>query len=302
MHINDALERFLTKRRETMSVNTITGYRAAVKSLVEFGIERTRDLTRARVSDWIAKRLENDLAPATINTQLAAILSIASELERQELFPLQRLMGLRRLRLRAEPIAEPDYLSREDVARLRVAALAIDPQLDLAIAFAVFAGMRLHELRRLHAEDLVIGERETKPFIRVLRKRGEIKNKKSRLTPIAVAFAADLRRRELPPGPIFPQRHPNAASIYVGQGTLQDWFRKARDEAKLHTCTWFTLRHSFASHLRQHGVELGLVSGWMGNTVRICEAFYAAMGPGGNELVERGFADPPAKQPVGEVA
>jgi integrase len=296
MNLQDALERFARSEGETLAPNTLSNYRSAVRSLIAFGVTTTRQLTRANVAAWIAKRRREDVAPVTINTQLAGVLSVASALERESLFPLKRLRGLRRLRIRgvASDTPDPSFLTRDEVARLRVEALALDPQLDLAVAFAVFGGLRLNELRRLHGEDLVIDPNESKPYIRVLRARGETKTRRSRSAPIARAFADDLLRRELPAGPIFPPRNRNGRGLYMSRETLKTWLRETRDRSELYHCTWFVLRHCFASYLRQNGVELSLVSGFMGNSVRVCEKHYASIGPGGNAQVERGFAERPS--------
>lgn len=165
MDAQEALESF--KGSENVAANTLHAYQCAISSLLKFGqgLEDTKGWTRANLTAWIQWRKKNDVQPQTINTQLAGILSIASHLERAGRFPLKRLQQIRRLRLRGVVTPEPYYLQRDEVARLRLEAQALNPQLDLAIAFAVFAGLRLNELRKLHAEDLALdGEM---PFVRV---------------------------------------------------------------------------------------------------------------------------------------
>lgn len=290
MDILEALEFF--RATQPVADHTMANYSSAVRSLTEHGLTDTKQLTRSNLATWVAARTKEDASPTTVNTQLAGILSICSTLERAGRFPLKRLEQIRRLRLRGVVTPEPYFLKREEVARLRLEAQAIHQKLDLAVAFAVFAGLRLNELRKLHAEDLCL-EGET-PYVKVLRIRGETKTKRSRAAPIAKAFAADLKRREFPAGPIFTPEHANNPQPYLSRETLRAWLAEARDRAGLYRCTWPVLRHCFASYLRQGGVELSLVSGFMGNTVRVAEKFYAAMGPGGNTAIEKGFAEPAA--------
>lgn len=295
MKLTEALARFERSRADAISPFTLANYRAAVKSLAESGIKTTKTLTRANVAGWIDAQQKSDLVAATINTKLTAILSIASFLESQGLFPMPRLLGLRKLRVKEGTPATPTYLTRDEVALFRVACMAVEEQLDLAVSLSIFAGLRFSEMRHLHREDLRIeGEDEAAPFIRVLRMRNETKTRRDRAVPIARAYAGWLRAKELPVGPVFPARICLNKGAYLSQRSLELWFWEARELSGLHHVTWHTCRHTFASWLRQNGVELARISGFLGNTVKICERFYAAMGPGGDPIVERGFAEPEA--------
>lgn len=283
MKLFEALRRFEAARGADAVASTMHTYRSVLRSLEAFGIVATAELTRARVGAWLAKRTAEDLAPSTINTQLAALLSIVSHLERLGLFPLQRLLHLRRLRQKVQPAPPPVFLTRDELARLHVAALSVNEQIGTAIMLAVFAGLRLGELRALQRSHLFL--EGDSPYVFVARDGHG--RRMARTTPIARVFARELAARVPPAGPIFPPQHPNCRGAHVAKGTLQEWLRQARDAAGLHHVTWFVLRHSFASYLRQGGAELSKISGWMGNTVRICEKHYAALAPGGDEQVEK---------------
>jgi integrase len=283
MLLTEALRRFEATCGASIAPSTLHTYRSALRSLQAFGITTTKDLARARVAAWLAKRAAEDLAPSTINTQLAAVLSIVSFLERSALFPLERLMNLRRLRMKMQAAPPPVFLTRDELARLLVAAAAVHPCLVTAVLLAVFAGLRLSELRALERDHFFL--EGPLPYVYVARDGHG--RRTARTVPIARTFAQRLRL-ELPvAGPIFPPMHPNCRGAYVAKGTLQEWLRRARDQAGLYHVTWFVLRHSFASYLRQGGVELSKISGWMGNTVRICEKHYAALAPGGDGQVEK---------------
>lgn len=188
--------------------------------------------------------------------------------------------------MRTKPQPPALFLTREAVAKLRSAALAVDPDLDLAISFAIFAGLRLSEIQKLCREDLDLDGRAS--FVRIA-KDGHGR-RHPRTTPIAKEFAAELLARGLPAsGPIFVRRYAFGKTPYLGHGTFKKWLREARDAADLYFVTWFVLRHCFASWLRQGGVELSKISGWMGNTIRVCEKHYASLAPGGDPEIERGF-------------
>lgn len=283
MLLTEALDRFGRDRADGISKQTLHTYKAGIRSLAEHGMTTTRDLTRARVAEWVSARMTRELAISTINVQLAGVLSVLSHLERRGLFPLQRLLELRRLRERALPSLPPVFLTRDELARLLVAALSVHPLAALSILLAVFAGLRLSELQELERSAVFLdGEL---PYVFVAR---DGHGRRSRRTvPIARAFAKRLSSELPTEGPVFPALHSNSPTGRVGKKTFQVWLGEARDRARLYHVTWFTLRHSFASYLRQGGVELSKLSGWMGNTVRICEKHYAALAPGGDPDAEK---------------
>jgi integrase len=283
MLLAKALERFEADRTETMSRQSLHTYRAAVRALEQDGFKSTRDLTRGRLAEWLLKRRERDLAPSTINVQLGAVLSVLDHLERAGLFPLQRLHELRRLRVKVGPLPVPHFLQAEELTRLRLAAMAIHHLAELAVMLGVFAGLRLEEIRGVDFEHMHL--EDELPWI-FIPKDGHGRGR-ARTTPIAKAFARDLKARHLPPGPLFPAIHPNSATDRVGKGTLQNWLREARDRADVPRANYFILRHCFASWLRQGSAEISLISGFMGNSERVCASFYSALAPGGHEAIEK---------------
>jgi integrase len=285
MLLTEALKRFEVSK-ENLTPQTMHTYRSAMKALALEGMTSTKHLTRGRIAAWLAKRVANGLAITTVNTQYAAVLAVCSHLERLELFPLQRLHQLRRLRLRNDPAEAPVFLTRDELARLHVAALTVNTRLELAMRLALFGGLRLTELRMLDREDCHLEVEQ--PYIYV-KKDGHGRGF-ARTVPIARAFALYLLERMPASGAVLPPMHPNNPGSHVSKGTLQAWLRAARDRAQLFHVTWFTLRHTYGSYLRQGGVELSKLCGWMGNTVRVCERFYAALAPGGDPQVEKLFA------------
>lgn len=300
MKLTAALELFQKDRGDTIAKQTLHTHRYALRSLSEAGLTDTKDMTRGKVAEWLSTRREKDLAATTINVQLASVLSLLSHLEKQGKFPLQRLHQLRRLRMKQPPAERPYFLNGEQFSKFRFYALSVHPQLELAVMFAVFGGLRLNEIRRVASEDLIIGEDVGLPYIRVLNKGRleQTKTRRERVTPIAQNFAAELRARNLPPGPIFAPISVQSHGPYLSRETLRLWLADARDKAELHKVTWLTLRHCFASWLRSGGVEISKICGWMGNTARVCEAFYAALAPGGDSAIEKMFgAGSPAAPP-----
>lgn len=291
MKLYDALKRFSDDHPET-AAGTLRGYHAAVASLDAHGIKTTQHLTRERLSAWIAQRRDEGVLDTTIITQLGGVLSIASHLERVGLFPLTRLRHIRRVRPRRPTTPPPDYLSREEWARLRLAARAEGEWLDVAVGIALFCGLRLNEIRRLHREDLRIdGEDAEAPYLRV-GYRHPTKTRRPRTVPIAKPFAADLRARELPPGPIFPPRNALGRGPYMHEQTFKRGLMAAREASGVERGGWSLLRHTFASHVRQHGIGLSVIAGLLGNTRRVAEEFYASIGNGADvPRIDSAFAE-----------
>lgn len=278
---------------EGMAKSTLANYEGAIRSLVRHGVTTTEAATRRRVAEWLEALRSGGRTANTCNTKLAGVLSVLSFAEKREIFPLEQLMGLRRIRLRFDPTPEPDYLSREQLCRLRIAALSIHEKLDLAVAFSFFAGLRMMEFLRLEKEDLKVwGSSESKPFLVVSRERGETKTKRSRTTPIPAVFAAELRDRVFDEGPVFPPLKEDARGRHMSFQTMKEWLYEARRRAGLPGTKWPSLRHSFFTHLVQSGVSLDKCCKWGGNTRRVAEKFYTAQIPGFDPDIERAFGAP----------
>lgn len=299
MQLEEALKLFL--RDHDVSVHTAAGYKAAIDMLGGAGMKKVEDVTRPRFAAWVDSRLERGIRPTTIRVQIGGICSVLGHLERLGKFPLAKLLSLRRCRPRlGRMTTSPRFLSVEELTRLRLAARSVRDELELAICLAVFAGLRLNELRCLLREDLRL--EAPQPYVDL--RRG-IKGGRPRTVPIARAFAQDLRERWIPEaGPVFPPYRLSERSRdpFLSRNSLQHGLVEAREICGLHDVTWFTLRHTYASWLRSAGVSMSKISGWMGNTVAICERHYAALAPGGDDDVERGFERAPSAERLDGVA
>jgi len=155
-----------------------------------------------------------------------------------------------------EPRQLPVVLSRDEVTRL---FSAVDNLKHRAILLVIYAGgLRVSEAARLKVAD-VDGER------RMLFVRGG-KGAKDRYTIIAdVALDAlrDYWRVYRPQDWLFPGARPGS---HISPRTIQEVFRRARDKAGIRKeATVHTLRHSFATHLLEDGVNLRYIQELMGH-------------------------------------
>jgi len=150
----------------------------------------------------------------------------------------------------------PAVLSRGEVQRL---FQAVDNLKHRAVLLVIYAGgLRVSEAARLKVAD-VDGERR-QVFV-----RGG-KGGKDRYTVIGEAALEALRdywRVYQPTGWLFPGYRPDEP---ISPRAIQAAFRRARDQAGIRKeATVHTLRHSFATHLLEDGVDVRYIQELMGH-------------------------------------
>lgn len=304
--------------REGLGKRTLQGYLYLLALLPASGIHTLRGLTRENLQRHIRERREKDeIGAATAKKIHVAALSFSNWLEQNGEIPLDQYLSLKTIKIKQPVLPPPRFLTREEYVRLIVAARASFPILSLAVQLAVHTGLRMNELRCLHHEDIFLDAAE--PYVRVVRgpTDADTRRLKNRVRPrmpppISMGFTAELRRLcigQPRTGPIFPAgghareaRH--SSSPYVGHKALERWMSHAREAAGLgDDVTFITLRHTYASWLTQAGVSLAKVAKWMDHSIAICWKHYAALAPGGDRDVDKGFAQktPPRVTLVSEI-
>lgn len=276
--------------------NTLAQYRGSLDLLARFGIQVVSDVTALNVRAFMRARVQAGRSPETANRNLAALSSLFTWLHAEGRVPLIQALELRELYFDRPHMPPPEFLLVPRYCELRQVAREIDSRrFELAVGFAVEAGLRFHELRQLHREDLELELAE--PFVRVSLTGGRRnKTDRGRPVPIRAAFAAELLERELPPGPIFPARAREGEvlrSPYVHRGTLREWRERSIERLGWHW-TWLTLRHTFASYHAQAGRTLLEIATWLGCGEDVAKRHYASLMPGGNKVVEVSFERVPS--------
>jgi len=151
----------------------------------------------------------------------------------------------------------PLVLSREEVKRLLKATANLREEALLAVIYS--AGLRVSEAIRLRAEDILSDRRQ-------LRIRGG-KGKKERYTILGDKTLLLLRRyyRAYRPGEwLFPGKD---AGTHVSRSSAQRIFERAREKAGINAkATIHTLRHSFATHLLEDGVDIRYIQELLGHS------------------------------------
>jgi integrase/recombinase XerD len=156
-----------------------------------------------------------------------------------------------------KPRTIPSVLSQEEVVRLLNAAPAGRDRVMLQVAYG--CGLRLEELLHLRVPDID----SSRMVIHVRQGKGA----KDRLVPLSQCLLEELRtywRQCRPRTWLFPGRIPGAP---LTDGGAQSRLRHALKRAGLNKpCSMHTLRHSYATHLLEAGVDVLVLKALMGHS------------------------------------
>lgn len=152
----------------------------------------------------------------------------------------------------------PEVLSRSEVGR--ILASAPSPMVQTALMVAYGSGLRVSEVARLRARDI-----DSQRGALVVRGG---KGGKDRLTLLSSTLLSQLRqwwpRREIRhPEYVFPGHTEDG---HISHHPLQDGFRRAVARAEVtRPVTFHSLRHAFATHLLESGVDLRVIQSLLGH-------------------------------------
>ena len=230
---------------------TIPQYVGAARRFVAFYRKAPTEMGEDEVRGYLKHLLEKDgLTPNGVRVMIAAIKFLYRvTLERPEV--------VARIPWPRQPKKLPDVPSRDDVRAVLAAADGLKTRLMLMLAYG--AGLRLSEVANLTVDQ--IDSRRG-----VLHIRGG-KGRKDRLTLLSPTLLAALRtywREARPAGPwLFPGAvagAPMTASAVAGR------FVAARERCAA-TCrmTFHSLRHGFATHLLEDGVDVVTIQALLGH-------------------------------------
>lgn len=240
------------------SQRTMDTYIAAVVGLAEYYGRSPEQLDHEEVRSYLHHLLvERELASGTCACRAAAIT-----------FLYRRVLGQTSFRLefrRKHSGKLPEVLSRDELVRLFRATRTVYHRAFLMTTYA--AGLRLSEGRRLKP----IHIHSERMLIRVEQGKG----RKDRYTLLSTQLLRELReywQAYRPKEWLFPNQKGTGPLLY---GTAQKIFYAAKERAGLKRGRGIhTLRHCFATHLLEAGVDLRTIQLLMGHRSLKTTALY----------------------------
>ena len=201
---------------------------------------------------------QQQISPGSINAAIAALrFFFTVTLERPDL--------VRPLRIVTEPRKAPVVLSPEEVARLLEAAPGLKYKAALSVAYG--AGLRVSEVANLKVSD-IDSERMT---LRVEQGKGQ-RDRYVMLSPQLLELLRDWWRAARPQVWLFPGQNPINP---VTSRQLNRAVTAAKTLAGISKrVSPHTLRHSFATHLLEQGVDIRVIQVLLGHAKLETTALY----------------------------
>jgi integrase len=226
---------------------------AAVAHLAKHYHRSPATLSGEQIEAYLVHLLrERHLSRSTVNQAGCAINFLFGKVLGQSELPY-------RIPLPRGPQRLPEILSREEIARLLAAAPHPRAQMLLACAYGL--GLRVSELCALRPSH--IDSAPDRMCVRIVQGKGA----KDRYVPLADDLLDELRRywRALRPRSwLFPSAGDANKPLAVSQA--QQWYYAARSAAGItKTGGIHLLRHCYATHLLEAGVDLHSISQWLGH-------------------------------------
>jgi site-specific recombinase XerD len=247
--LRERMEREMVLRR--MALRTRHSYAEAVAALAKHYRRSPERLTQEEIQSYLLYLIEErKLARSSCLVALHALRFFYHDtLKRKEL-----QFGVPRTRV---PQKLPQVLSREEIERLIAAPTQFKHRVLLMTTYA--AGLRVSEVCALKVTDLD-SQRMT---IRVEQGKGQ----KDRYSLLSPRLLSDLRRYwqiDRPAVWLFPAAR--SADRAMHPHTAQKVFYAARDKASItKRCGIHALRHAFATHLLEAGVDVHTIQRLMGH-------------------------------------
>jgi site-specific recombinase XerD len=228
---------------------TIKAYVFAVRNFAKFHGRSPEEMGTEEVRAYLLYLTEKKLSPATINQIICAIRFLYIDVLNRP-FEIGRVFYQKRKR------KLPVVLSEREILRLLEAAVHLKERAILMTMYS--GGLRLREVLGLHPKDI------DSATMRIRIREG--KGGKERYVVLAATLLEVLReysRRFRPTRWLFAGDHPDQP---IHPRTVQRLVRDTARRAGLSKpVTPHVLRHSFATHLLEHGTNLRYIQELLGH-------------------------------------
>ena len=247
---NEWLEKLETELKlRGFSENTIKSYVMHAKNFMKDVKKDLRKVSEEDIKKYISKKMVDEkLSSRTIASILAALRFLFHEVAEKPIVNIKPPKQEKKL---------PVVLTREEVKGMIDAAS--NPKHRLLVKFLYSAGLRISECLNLRVNDV-----DLESMVGIVR-RG--KGKKDRMFIISEKLAEDLeeyiiKNNLAPEDYIFPGKNSSRMSERAAQKIIAQLAKKAGITKKV---TPHTLRHSFATHLLEQGVDIRKIQELLGH-------------------------------------
>lgn len=240
-----------------MSPHTVKEYRCRVKLFLQHFDKPVEDLNENDFRIYL-EHLSRDatLSPATVNNYNSALRFFFE-------VTLEQTLCYRRLPRKKDPIKLPNAFTRQEILWFMQ---AIDDDLRYKAVFSLLygSGLRLSEVQTLRIKD--IDNEQMRLFVY------QGKGQRDRWVPLAGSSLLALREYfkvwhpQHPEGYLFLSGKQGTGDTYIQQGSIQAAFKKYHKRARIPTeGSVHTLRHSYATHLMEDGVNVFFIQRILGH-------------------------------------
>jgi site-specific recombinase XerD len=182
----------------------------------------------------------------------------------------------------------PHVLSKGDIQRIFDSTVTLKQRAMLMVAYS--AGLRANETARLKITDID----SSRMLIRVQQGKGN-KDRHTLLSQVALTTLREYWKQYRPKDWLFPKDTDPLEHVPVA--TIQTAFKRAKRQANLRKpASCHTLRHSFATHLLEAGVDLHTIQVLLGHSsIRTTTVYLHVSNKSLAKIVSPLDLDPPGK-------
>lgn len=250
--MNYSIENYLQKTKNELklrnySLRTIKGYLFCISEYLKYKHNNIDSFDEENIKKFLLSKQESGKSPQTVNLYLNAI----------KYFYRVVLKNNKQINIKFSKRSKklPVVLSRNEINK--IISVIKNPKHKIMVTLAYGAGLRVSELVNLRVQDLNIDEL----FIHIK----EAKGKKDRITIFPEKITDDLQKLVLGKSArdfVFESERGGKLTTATAQTVFKNALKKADIKKR---ATFHSLRHSFATHLLENGVDVRYVQELLGH-------------------------------------